>query len=198
MISVSPDTRNARAYLQQLQQREIPRVIGRSLDRTRKSVASFASKDLRQRIALKKADIDRSIKTRRSGEIQSLAALNLGRAWFELRFSGKPIPLRDYNARQVRQGVSYRVSKQQGRKRYTRNGQPAFFVRKFGGNVFTRIGPDPVGPDSVKIRKVYGPSLPQIASVKRMQRRLIVHAVGTWRRELISNVRFAVSRRPTA
>jgi hypothetical protein len=195
VIRVSADVKGARDYLRQLEQREIPRVIGRSLDRTRKSVASFVSRDLRQRIALSKGVIDQSIKTRRSGEIQNLTALALGRAWFEIRFTGKPIPLRDFSAKQVRAGVSYRISKQRGRRRYVRAGQAAFFVQRFGNNVFTRIGPEIPGPERTKIKKVMGPSLPQIASTRKLQARVIEHARATWFKEVTANAKFAISRR---
>lgn len=191
----SADISGAREYLKQLQGKEIPRVIGRSLDRTAKSTNSFSSRYFRSRVALDKKTVDKGLSYRRSGEIQNLTALNLGRAWFEQRISGKPIGIRDFAARKVAAGVTYRVSKAGPRQRYVRKGQPAFFVKRFGNHVFTRVGPDPPGPDSVGIKKAVGPSLPQFAATKRYQRAAIAHAEKVWATEVITNARFALSRR---
>jgi hypothetical protein len=195
MIQIKPDMRLAQEYLNRLEKRDLPRVVGRSLDRTGKSVQSLFSRRLRERIALKKAVVDASLKTRRSGEIQNLTALSLGRAWVELRVNGKPIPLREFTARQTSKGVTFKVAKKGGRKRYLALGQPAFIVASMGGNVFVRKGPEPPGPQTIGIRKVYGPSLPQFLLSKKEQRELIAHAAKVWPQEIERNARFALRRR---
>jgi hypothetical protein len=195
MISVRPDTSGARAYLRDLQRSEIPKVIGRTLNRTANSVKSRASRDLRTRLNLQKATIDKAISSKRSNEIQTLAALELGRAWFEIRYSGKPFPLRDYAAKQVRSGVSFKVTRVGRRSVYLRQGRKGFIVQKLGGNVFVRTDDDPPGKAKAKIEKVYGPSIPQFAATKRVQDQLIEYARDFWARELERNIRFAISRR---
>jgi len=194
MISVQPDMSAAKAYLNRLQTRDLPKVIGRSLTRTAASGKTFLSRKLRERVSLKKAVIDKAIRTRRSSEIQNLIALELGRAWFEVTMTGKPIALKDFGARSVRRGVSYQVSKVRGRRLYTSKGQPAFIVPRLGGHVFVRKGPDPKGPQKVGIRKVYGPSLSQYFHSKRVQRELIAYCADFWAREIERNARFALSR----
>lgn len=195
MIQVQPDTSGARALLRDLQQREIPKVIGRTLNRTANSVRSRASRDLRTRMNLQKSVIDQAISRRRSNEIQNLTALELGRAWFEIRYSGKPFPLRDFAAKQVRSGVSFKVTKAGRRSIYLRQGRKGFLVQRLGGNVFVRTTDDPAGPQKAKIQKVFGPSIPQFAATKRVQNELIEYARDFWARELERNIRFAIGRR---
>jgi hypothetical protein len=193
--TIKVDTKPARDYLQKLTRRELPRVVGRSLDRTAASGKTFLSRRLRERLALKKGVVDKAISKRRSSEISSITALNLDRAWFEVRASGDPIPLRDYNARATRRGVTYQVSRGAGRKTYRAKGNLAFIVERFGGHVFVRTGPNPPGPRSAPIRKVFGPSLPQAFRTKKERDALIAHCREVWAREIITNARFALSRR---
>lgn len=195
MFSIRPDMRSARAYLNRLETRDLPRVIGRSLDRTGASTRTFFSRRLRERLALKKSIVDAGIKIRRSSEIQNLTALKLGRAYFDMIVSGKPIPLRDFQARQTRRGVTYRVSPAAGRKHYAALGQLAFVVERLGGHVFVRKGPEPTGPEKIGIRKVFGPALPQYLHSKREQAQLAAYAAEFWARELERNARFALARR---
>lgn len=195
MITISPDIAEGKRYLQQLDRTEIPRVIGRTLDRTKRFAATRTNRAIRERVNLKRATVDAAIKTRRSGEIGTLTALSAGRAWFEVVVSGKPIPLRDFSANQTKRGVTYRVSKSVGRRLYRRAGQNSFIVKRIGGHVFTRTGPDPKGPLTVPIKKVYGPSLPQYFSTKRIQRPIIQETQNFWNRDLIANARFALSKR---
>lgn len=194
--TVSVDIKPAKDYLNLLTKRELPRVIGRSLDRTAASGKTFLSRSLRERLALKKAIVDKAISKRRSGEIQNITALNLGRAWFEIIASGDPIPLRDYGARATaKRGVTYQVSRTTGRKSYRAKGNLAFVVARFGNHVFVRTGADPPGKKKAPITKVFGPSLPQAFRTKRERNALIAHCEQVWATEVIRNARFALSRR---
>lgn len=200
---VSLDVKPARDYLDRLTKRQLPRVIGRSLTRTAASGKTFLSRRLRERLALKKAVVDKAITTRQSTEIQNITALGTTsgtravsfRAWFEIRASGDPIPLRDYSARATRRGVTYQVSRSGGRRTYRAKGNLAFLIQRFGGHVFARVGPDPKGPLKAPIRKIFGPSLPQAFRTKRERNALIAHCEQFWGTEVIRNARFALSRR---
>jgi hypothetical protein len=197
MITVTGDVSNAKEYLRRLERVDIPRVIGRSLTRTGASAKTFSSRALRARINLKKSVIDAGIQIRRSNEIQNLTALGLGRAYFEIRWSGKPFPLRDFGARSTGRGVTFQVSRTQKRKVYSRQGRLGFIVQKLGGHVFVRVTDDPPGPVKAKIKKAFGPSIPQFAITQREQRALIAHVRDFWEREVIRNARFALQRRGT-
>ena len=192
MIRVQSDTSGARKYLSDLQQREIPRVIGRTLNRTASSVMSRPSREMRTRVNLKKAVIDKAISKRRSNEIQTLTALGLGRAWFEIRYSGKPFGIRDFDARETAKGVTFKVARIGRRKLYVRKGNKGFIVDKFGGHIFTRIG------EGRQIKKASGPSIPQFAATKRVQASLIQYAQEFWARELERNIKYTISRRKGA
>jgi hypothetical protein len=195
VLKLTADTSKARAYLRDLEQREIPRVIGRTLKRTANTVRTHASREMRSRINLQKSVLDQAITKRRSNEVQNLTALGLGRAWFEIRYSGKPFGIRDFAARETARGVTFKVSRIGSRKVYVRQGRKGFVVDRFGGHVFTRVGDDPAGPARAKIKKATGPSIPQFAATKRVQADLIKYAQEFWARELERNIRFAISRR---
>jgi hypothetical protein len=60
------------------------------------------------------------------------------------------IPLRDFKARQTKQGVSAKISKRKGVKKY-RN---SFIIARFGNHAFTRGR----NPKNRKITKMMGPS----------------------------------------
>lgn len=195
MIKVTADTSNARRMLRDLEDREIPRVVGRTLTRTASSVRSRASREMRSRINLQKATIEKAITVRRSNDIQKIRMLELLRAWFEIRYSSKPFGIRDFDARETKRGVTFKVSKVGTRKLYVRKGNKGFTVDRFGGHVFSRVGPDPPGPAKAKIKKATGPSIPQFAATKRVQADLIKYAQEFWARELERNIRFAISRR---
>jgi hypothetical protein len=189
--------RQAREYLNRLETKDLPRVIGRSLTRTGASAKTFSSRSLRSRINLKKSIIDAGIKIKRGNEIQNLTALSLGRAYFEIRWSGKPFPLREFAARATRRGVTFQVSKSQRRKVYQRKGRLGFMVEKLGGHVFVRVTDDPPGPLKATIKKAFGPSIPQFAITKRERDALIAHVQAFWAREVIQNARFALQRSGT-
>jgi len=195
MLSIKPDISGAKEYLNRLERKELPRVIGRTLTRAASAAKSFSSRKLRERINLKKAIIDAAIRTKRSSEIQNLTALGLGRAYFEIHWSGKPFPIRDFAARQTRRGVTFQVSRAAGRKVFKRKGRLGFIVQRLGGHVFVRVTDDPPGPLKAKIRKAIGPSIPQFAITQREQEAIIAHVRDFWEREIIRNARFAIARR---
>jgi hypothetical protein len=197
MITVTPDISGAKAYLGRLERQDLPRVIGRSLTRSAAAAKTFSSRALRARVNLKKSVIDAGIKTKRSSEIQNLSALGLGRAYFEIRWSGKPFPIRDFAARATGRGVTFQVSRTQKRKVFRRQGRLGFIIEKLGGHVFVRVTDDPPGPMKAKIKKVFGPSIPQFAITQREQQALIAHVRDFWEREVIRNARFALQRRGT-
>ena len=197
MIKVQPDLSDVRDMLKEFTRgKELARVIGRTLNRTRASTKSASSRLLRKRINLKKSVIDQAIDTRRgTQEIQTLSALAYGRAWFEIIWSGSPFPLRDFGASKNSRGVSFKVSRQSRRKVYELQGRKGFILPSRGGHVFVRTGPNPPGPKKAPIKKVYGPSIPQFAVTKREQRAIIEHARKFWGEELTRNLRFALERR---
>lgn len=195
MITVKCDVRGARDYLKKLEQRDIPRVVGRTIDRTRSAVHTLVSRSLRERVNLSKKEVDENIKSRRVGDVSSLTSLKSNRVGFEIRVSGKPLPLKSFQAKQTKRGVTFKVARRGKRKYYTRKEQNAFLIARFGNHVFVRTGADPPGPEKVNIAKVYGPSLPQFFATKRQRDEAIARAHDVWEREFKTNARFALKRR---
>lgn len=195
MLTVRPDISEARRYLNRLENVEIRKVVGRALTRSAAAAKTFSSRKLRERLNLSKAVIDRGITTRRSSEVRGIASLSLNTAWFEIRWGGKPFPLRDYAARPTGRGVTFKVAKSGGRKLYRRRGRAAFIIEKLGGHVFVRVTDDPPGPARAKIEKVYGPSIPQFAITRREREQLIAHVKQFFVTEVIRNAKFALSKR---
>lgn len=197
MLTVRPDVTAAKAYLRQLEQVELRRVVGRALTRSASAAKTFSSRKLRERINLPKSIIDEAIRTRRSNEVRGIKSIDLNTAWFEIRWSGHPFALRDYAARRTNRGVTYKVARRGSRKLYLRNGRPAFIVEKLGGHVFVRVGADPPGPRKAKIVKVFGPSVPQFAMTRREREQLVDHVTQFFVTEVIRNAKFALSKRGT-
>lgn len=96
--------------------------------------------------------------------------------------SNKPIPLRDYGARQTRKGVSVKVGGT--RKLVTFAGNRSFIVDKISGHVFARKG-----KRRLPIKKLYGPSIASAANAAVIQ---ALERMGkeTFRRRYAEEVRF--------
>lgn len=195
MITIKPEISGAKEYLKRLERLEIPRVVGRALTRSASAAKSFSSRKLRERINLPKSIIDQAIRTKRSNEVRGPASLELNKAWFEIHWTGKPFPLREFQARPTGKGVTFKVARRGKRKVYLRSGRPAFIVEKLGGHVFVRVGEDPPGPRKAKIVKVFGPSIPHFAITKREREQLIEHVTKFFVTEIIRNAKFALLKR---
>lgn len=151
-FNVKVDIDRARRSLNLLK-KEVDKGAIRAMERVATTVRKEASTDIRSRLAIKAAIAKDQIKTTRPYGTQRLVR--------DIVASGKPIPLRDYGARTTRRGVTYKVSKQAGRKVYRAKGNAAFIIDNKGAHVFVRTEPDPPGPRKGRIRKVFGPSVPQ-------------------------------------
>ena len=103
----------------------IARVINATARRTAKGIKTEISKGIREKVNLKKADVDDKIVIRTRGSNISVVLME------SYRFG-----LNRFGARQTRKGVSYRISKQGGRTTIP----GAFIVESKGGNVFRRTG----------------------------------------------------------
>src|SRR5699024_9547510 len=71
-----------------------------------------------------------------------------------LLISGKALPLKYFNPRQTRQGLTYKIRKDKGRQKL----RHAFIVDRLGGNVFERKYTNKALP----IKKLYTLSIPQM------------------------------------
>jgi hypothetical protein len=180
--------RDFRRNLSDDQKKLVPKAAAMALGRVGTTVRKEASTGIRQRIAISAAVAKGAIKIKREG-IGSAKGLIL-----VLEASGRPIPLRDYQARQGRRGVTYRVSKSGGRKTRTNKYGTAFIVQGIGGNVFIRTSPDPRGPAKAKITQAFGPSIPQYFTTRIIRQLMTSKAQERWPIEF-QRAWIAVSRR---
>lgn len=151
-LDVRFDLEEFRRGLSEIQKKQVPKAAGIALGRVGTTVRKQASVTIRQRLAISAAVAKNQITLRRVGT---------DRLTLIVEATGQPIPLRDFQAKQGKRGVTYRVSPRRGRRQYENKFGKAFVVRQFGGNVFARVTADPPGKAKAKIARIYGPSVPQ-------------------------------------
>lgn len=135
-----------------VQKKYVPVAAGIALKRVGNTVRNAGATKIRERLAIKASVAKGAIKVRRIGS-DSYTLL--------IEASGKPIPLRDFGATQTNNGAKFRVSRAGTRKLYKRKGRAGFILQSKGGHVFVRTEDDPPGLKKGRIKKVYGPSIPQ-------------------------------------
>lgn len=179
-INVKADLREVERYFNDVRRNRIPRAAGSALMKTATAVRKEADQQLRKKWALSSSVIKANLISRRINN--RLAA--------EVVASGKPIPLRDYQARQTKAGATFRVKKSGGRKRYARQGRAGFIMTRFGGHVFVRTEDDPPGPRKGAIKKVYGPSIPQYFVSRYIRERMEAVAREVWPKRFAEELRY--------
>lgn len=149
---VEVDLRQVKQYASDVQKKYVPAAAGIALKRIGVTVRKVAATKFRERLAIKAAVAKGALTAQRIGS---------DKMTMRITATGSPIPLRDYDARQTKKGVSFRVARAGKRKRYMAKGRAGFIISSKGGHVFVRTEDDPPGPQKGRIRKVYGPSIPQ-------------------------------------
>ena len=127
--------------------RRIPRLITRVLNRTANTIRVRTVKRIAGEVMLKQKQIRPAVKVLKARFTQQIAAVRVA-SW---RF-----PLLDFSARQIKSGVSYRISRKAGRKRI----KSAFIASVgVGGHrgVFKRVG-----TRRLPIQELRGPSIPAV------------------------------------
>ena len=152
-VDIKADIAQAKRSLGMLE-RDVNKAAGRALNRVATTTRKNANQTIRQRLNLNSRVVKAGllIRTPMVGGKRSLVR--------DIQASGRPIPIRDYGAKGTRRGVTYAV-KRGSRKLYSRGAYKGFIIDKYGRHVFTRIEPDPPGPAKARVKKAYGPSLPQ-------------------------------------
>jgi hypothetical protein len=183
-ISVRLDIQRARREFAG-DQKEVTKAALRALDRVSTTARKGADQEIRQRVTLKSGTIKNALTI-----VYPYGRLNLIR---DLVATGKPIALREYQARQTRAGVTFAIVK--GRRRvYKRQGRAAFEITKYGKHVFVRLDDDPPGPAKARIKKVYGPSITQRFMTKRVQHVIKSVIDERWRLEFDREMKFRTSK----
>lgn len=120
-----------------------------AINTTAKTLRGDMSKTIRGELAVKKKDLD---KTLRSIKLATAASLS---ANVELQKTAR-IPLRDFGANQNKTGVGYRLGKKQGRRTAVgafQGPRPGAQLTRWRGRVFRRVG-----KTRLPIVQLHGPS----------------------------------------
>lgn len=144
-LDVKADIEQVTKALSDLQRVKVPKVAARALNKTIGNVRTQASKSIRQERALSAKVVKDALKVEKATQAKLTASLTA---------SGRPIPLREYQARQGKKGVTVKVSPG-ARKLVVHAGNKAFEIDKFGKHVYARTG-----TKRTPIKKLYGPSIP--------------------------------------
>lgn len=123
-----------------------------------------ADQEIRQRVTLKSAAVKKALAIVKYGQ----------RLYIDIVASGRPIALREFAANRTKRGVSFKVARGAKRRLYERDGRRAFFGKgsKLNDQIYVRVEDDPPGPRKGKIKRVFGPSIPQYFLTDNVQRRV--------------------------
>lgn len=155
------------------------RAVSRALNKTAANVRTAASSSIRRRRALSAKVVRDAMAIRRASPAKLVSSLVV---------TGKPIPLRDYKARQTKKGVTAQVSPGK-RKLISHRGNRAFIVQKIGGHVFAREG-----KERLPIKKLFGPSLPSTFVQEEVRTAWTATAREALPKRLAEEVRFELSK----
>lgn len=107
----------------------LPREIQTAVNAVARKLASDAAKDLSKEMPLKQRTLKKIVKQKAKATPQQLRAIvRIG--------EGYNIPLKFFNAKQIKRGVTYKQSRNVKGKSILRD---AFIVKRYGGNVFKRV-----------------------------------------------------------
>lgn len=157
----------------------LEREVATAINATSRSVMKDVNKEIRSELLTTKKAVDKALKIKgraRPGELSVTVVVR----------KVNRIPLRDFKARQTKAGVSYQISRSEGRESI----KSAFIVKKLGGHVFIR------GEKTRKpIYQRLGPS-PWGVFVKRDQEKVvIVRGNAELRKQIERRIRFRILER---
>jgi hypothetical protein len=138
------------------------------VNKTSKRTQNFVAKEIREEIIITANGAKKAVRlTSQATEASLVSTVEVPKE--------DRIPLREFKPRQNRKGVSYRLSRNEGKKEI----KSAFIVSTLGGHVFVRIGPKRPstkgrykGQMRQKIVKLQGPSVYRIVSTDERMKRI--------------------------
>jgi len=179
MAAITFDASSVLKMLDGLPKGPVKRAIIRGLNKTAANVRTSASTAIRQRRALS-AKVVRDAMAIRKANAQRLIS--------SIVVTGRPIPLRDYKARQTKKGVTVAVTPGK-RKLVEHRGNKAFVIGKLSGHVYARQG-----SDRLPIKKLFGPSLPSTFVQTEVRSAWTATAQEAMPKRLAEEVRFELGK----
>ena len=182
-ITVKADVESVKRWMNSVQKDRVPAAASRAINKTLTNVRTESSKRIRDERALKAAVVKDALSISKANKYQLYGALIA---------SGRPIPLREYQARQTQKGVTVKVSPG-GRKLIVEAGRHAFLVGRYGDHVFIREG-----KARVPITKLYGPSIPSTFLKQKITEAMTKVAGDNWPKRFEEELNYELSRRCAA
>lgn len=149
-ISVDFDKRQLAAVTKKLNDAKIkiPKVLAAAVNDTAKQEKVQVSKRIRDKVNIKKKDIDKHIHFSRASAANPACVLRLSKS--------TRLGLKYFGARQTAKGVTYKIDKGGGRKRLPHAFGPG--IARLGGQVYERKVESGKRVARLPIRKLQGPS----------------------------------------
>jgi len=138
MIAIDIDAKKLKELLAATKKagKSFPKELAQAINQVSKKTRVDIGRDIRKTVALKKADSEKPIKvlsTATTGKLSATVRLNKTRR----------LGLNAFGARQDKSGVSYKISKNGGRKRVAgafQGPRPGVMKVSWRGNAFKRVG----------------------------------------------------------
>lgn len=176
MLTVSIDQSQIERLKQALgdKAKRIQQEVATAINATAKKVAREIAKEIKTELATTVKVIAAAIRhTRKANKAQLGATVTLAKT--------KRISLKEFGARQTKTGVSYRISKTEGRKSI----RSAFVSNKLYGHVFARIG-----KSRLPIDKKHGPSPWGVFVGKKLTPQIVAMAEVELKKQIEKRIRF--------
>lgn len=157
--------------------RKLEREIKTAVNATSKKVALEAARDLSKEMPLKIGTLKKIVRQKaKATNERPRAVIGIGR--------GYPVPLKYFKAKQIKRGVTYKLSKKAKSKSVLRD---AFVVRRFGNNVYKRAGTSR-GP----LVQQYGPAPGEYFEGLRIIERSLERARAELEKQMDRRIRFVL------
>jgi hypothetical protein len=178
-ITVKADVEEVKRWMNSLQRDKVPAAASRAINKTLANVKTESSKRIRDERALSASVVKGTL---------TIYKANKAYLYGSLIASGRPIPLREYQARQTNKGVTVKVSPG-GRKLIVQAGNHAFQVGRYGDHVYIRTG-----KSRLPIKKLYGPSIPATFLKQKIIDAMDRVAGDNWPKRFAEELRYELSR----
>lgn len=178
-INVTSDVKKLHKSLTTLEQKALPKIIARSLNRTAAGAQTASTKHIAPMMHARQTDVKKSI---------HITKANYNKWWSTLTAQGKPLPLIAFKAKQTKQGVKAKawgkttlyknsfIAKVRSNKKRTKN----VFVRK--------------NKTRLPIKKLWGPGISQLFKKEKNISIITAKVHERFIKELINNTKYYLNK----
>lgn len=178
-FNVRADLKEVERWANTVQRERVPTAAARAINKTLTSVRAESTKRIRDERALKASVVRDALRIIKANKFRLFGAVEA---------SGRPIPLREYQARQTKKGVTVKVSPG-GRKLVVNAGNAAFQLERYGQHVYARTG-----KTRLPIKKLYGPSIPATFLKEKVVQAMDRVAGDNWPKRFAEELKYELAR----